>query len=66
MIDKARDYFGLLDLEKPTEAGGVLHVCIGDVFSPSETVAGRYAGEIYFKIGNAKIQNLACLFFPFC
>ncbi|XP_044497295.1 uncharacterized protein LOC123219406 isoform X3 [Mangifera indica] len=51
LIDKARDYFGLLDLEKPTEAGGVLHVCIGDVFSPSETVAGRYAGEIYFKIG---------------
>ncbi|KAJ0081509.1 hypothetical protein Patl1_11921 [Pistacia atlantica] len=64
LIDKARDYFGLSDLEKPTEAGGVLHVCIGDVFSPSETVPGGYAGEISIEICNVKIRIfLAFLFF---
>lgn len=49
LIDKVRDYFGLSDLEKPTETGGVLQVHIGDVFSPSEDASGRYAGEISFQ-----------------
>lgn len=48
LIDKVRDYFGLSDLEKPTETGGVLQVHIGDVFSPSEDASGRYAGGISF------------------
>ncbi|KAL6986559.1 hypothetical protein U1Q18_019916 [Sarracenia purpurea var. burkii] len=45
LIDKAREYFGLLDLEKHTPAGGILHVCVGDALSPSVNVPGGYAGN---------------------
>lgn len=38
---------GLSDLEKGTEAGGVLHVCVGDALSPSVTVPGGYAGKLF-------------------
>ncbi|KAK7323775.1 hypothetical protein VNO77_27266 [Canavalia gladiata] len=46
LIDKARDYFGLSNLEKTTEDGGILKVHIGDVFIPSEDLHGRYAGIV--------------------
>ncbi|XP_031287798.1 uncharacterized protein LOC116146527 isoform X2 [Pistacia vera] len=64
LIDKARDYFGLSDLEKPTEAGGVLHVCIGDVFSPSETVPGGYAGRKTSSILRLVKAIVLCVCFP--
>ena len=41
----AREYFGLLDIEKHTPAGGILRVCVGDALSPSVTVPGGYAGN---------------------
>lgn len=44
LIEKAREYLGLSDLEKHNEGGGVLEVHIGDVFSPSVTIPGGYAG----------------------
>jgi len=47
LIDKARDYFGLSDLEKTNEDGGILNVHIGDVFIPSENLHRRYAGESF-------------------
>jgi len=47
LIDKARDYFGLSDLEKTTDNGGVLNVHIGDVFITSEDFHQRYAGELF-------------------
>lgn len=47
LIDKARDYFGLSDLEKPTKDGGVLNIHIGDVFIPSENLHRKYAGESF-------------------
>jgi hypothetical protein len=47
LIDKARDYFGLSDLEKTTEDGGILNVHIGDVFVPSEDLHKRYAGQLF-------------------
>ncbi|CAN1166550.1 hypothetical protein LINPERHAP2_LOCUS26754 [Linum perenne] len=43
LIDKARMYFGLSDLEKNTPAGGCLHVCIGDALQSTENDYGRYA-----------------------
>ncbi|XP_048333869.2 uncharacterized protein LOC107421997 isoform X1 [Ziziphus jujuba] len=43
LIDKARVYFGLSDLEKHTQAGGVLNIHIGDAFSPSVNISGGYA-----------------------
>lgn len=42
-----RDYFGLSDLEKTTEDGGVLNIHVGDVFVPSKDFRGRYAGESF-------------------
>lgn len=55
LIDKVRDYFGLSDLEKPTETGGVLQVHIGDVFSPSEDASGRYAGIVVDLFSEGKV-----------
>lgn len=50
-----RDYFGLSDLEKPTETGGVLQVHIGDVFSPSKDASGRYAGIVVDLFSEGKV-----------
>ncbi|XP_059662070.1 uncharacterized protein LOC132308102 isoform X2 [Cornus florida] len=46
LIDKARDYLGLSDLEKHTQAGGILRVHVGDALSPSVNVPGGYAGIV--------------------
>ncbi|KAB1212909.1 putative spermidine synthase [Morella rubra] len=46
LIDKAREYLGLSDLEKRTVAGGILNVHIGDALSKSVNVSGGYAGII--------------------
>ncbi|KAM7525999.1 hypothetical protein LguiA_015901 [Lonicera macranthoides] len=46
VIDKAREYFGLSELEKHTQDGGVLHIHIGDALSPSVAVPGGYAGIV--------------------
>ncbi|KAK9078980.1 hypothetical protein SSX86_000649 [Deinandra increscens subsp. villosa] len=46
LIDKAREHFGLSDLEKHTECGGVLNVHIGDALSASTTISGGYAGIV--------------------
>ncbi|XP_058727693.1 uncharacterized protein LOC131599306 [Vicia villosa] len=55
LIDKARDYFGLSDLEKPTEDGGILNVHIGDVFVPSEDLHKRYAGIVVDLFSDGKV-----------
>ncbi|XP_021668420.2 uncharacterized protein LOC110656125 isoform X2 [Hevea brasiliensis] len=46
LIDKARQYFGLSDLEKHNMAGGILDIHIGDALRPSENDSGRYAGIV--------------------
>ncbi|XP_019443668.1 PREDICTED: uncharacterized protein LOC109347968 isoform X3 [Lupinus angustifolius] len=55
LIDKARDYFGLSDLEKATEEGGILNVHIGDVFIPSENLHGKYAGIVVDLFSDGKV-----------
>ncbi|CAJ2659048.1 uncharacterized protein LOC123900057 isoform X2 [Trifolium pratense] len=55
LIDKARDYFGLSDLEKTTEDGGILNVHIGDVFAPSEDLHKRYAGIVVDLFSDGKV-----------
>ncbi|XP_027340521.1 uncharacterized protein LOC113853971 isoform X2 [Abrus precatorius] len=55
LIDKARDYFGLSDLEKTTEDGGILKVHIGDVFIPSEDLQRRYAGIVVDLFSDGKV-----------
>ncbi|XP_061353955.1 uncharacterized protein LOC133298641 [Gastrolobium bilobum] len=55
LIDKARDLFGLSDLEKRTEDGGILNVHIGDVFVPSADLQGRYAGIVVDLFSDGKV-----------
>lgn len=46
LIDKARTYFGLSELEEQTEAGGRLEVRIGDAFSAAQSTSEGYAGIV--------------------
>ncbi|OEL37622.1 C-terminal binding protein AN [Dichanthelium oligosanthes] len=46
IIELSRNYFGMSDLEKPTESGGSLSVHIGDALSPSATIGGGFAGIV--------------------
>ncbi|XP_054816556.1 uncharacterized protein LOC129316254 [Prosopis cineraria] len=55
LIDKARDYFGLSDLEKPTKDGGILNVHVGDVFIPSEDLQRKYAGIVVDLFSDGKV-----------
>ncbi|CAN4075848.1 unnamed protein product [Withania somnifera] len=55
LIEKARQYLGLSDLEKHTESGGVLEVQIGDVFSPSVSIPGGYAGIVVDLFSDGKV-----------
>lgn len=55
LIEKAREYLGLSDLEKHTEGGGVLEVHIGDVLSPSVAIPGGYAGIIVDLFSDGKV-----------
>ncbi|XP_055819549.1 uncharacterized protein LOC129888630 [Solanum dulcamara] len=55
LIEKAREYLGLSDLEKHTQGGGVLEVHIGDVLSSSVTIPGGYAGIIVDLFSDGKV-----------
>ncbi|GAV80101.1 hypothetical protein CFOL_v3_23563 [Cephalotus follicularis] len=55
LIDQAREHLGLSDLEKPTEAGGMLHVHIGDALSPSGYVSRKYAGIVVDLFSDGKV-----------
>lgn len=55
LIDKARDYFGLSDLEKTNEDGGILNVHIGDAFIPSDDLHRRYAGIVVDLFSDGKV-----------
>ncbi|XP_062093024.1 uncharacterized protein LOC133798634 [Humulus lupulus] len=55
LIDKAREHFALSDLEKHTNAGGMLTVHVGDAFSPSINVTGRYAGVVVDLFSNGEV-----------
>uniref|UniRef100_A0A0D3DPG7 PABS domain-containing protein n=1 Tax=Brassica oleracea var. oleracea TaxID=109376 RepID=A0A0D3DPG7_BRAOL len=46
LIEKAREYMELSELEKLTSKGGSLRVLIDDALSLSEDVSGKYAGII--------------------
>lgn len=55
LIDKAREYLGLSDLERLTQAGGRLLVRIDDALSPLEDVSTKYAGIIIDLFSNGKV-----------
>ncbi|KAL1834676.1 hypothetical protein DCAR_0104889 [Daucus carota subsp. sativus] len=53
LIDKARVYLGLSDLEKHTKDGGIVHVHVGDAFAAS--IPGGYAGIVVDLFSNGKV-----------
>ncbi|XP_031093641.1 uncharacterized protein LOC115998259 [Ipomoea triloba] len=55
LIEKAREYLGLSDLEEHNEVGGALKVHIGDALSPSVAIPGGYAGIIVDLFSDAKV-----------
>ncbi|KAH0448327.1 hypothetical protein IEQ34_022127 [Dendrobium chrysotoxum] len=55
LIDIAREYFALSDLERCTQANGSLSVHIGDALSPSAEVEGGFAGIIVDLFSEGKI-----------
>jgi hypothetical protein len=57
LIEKARDYLGLSELEKPTSKGGRLCVHVDDALSPSQDVSGRYAGIIVDLFADGKVLD---------
>ncbi|TQE09989.1 hypothetical protein C1H46_004411 [Malus baccata] len=66
LIDKAREYLGLSDLEKQTQAGGILNVHIGDALSPSVNIPGGYAGEILVYMALCITRSTFFCFFGCC
>ncbi|MQL86287.1 hypothetical protein Taro_018809 [Colocasia esculenta] len=50
LIDKARKYFQLSDLEKHNHAGGFLSINVGDALSASVSVPGGFAGNMQIEI----------------
>ncbi|KAK2967430.1 hypothetical protein RJ640_022362 [Escallonia rubra] len=55
LIDKAREFLGLADLEKQTSGGGILNVHVGDALSPLTTVPGGYAGIVIDLFSEGKV-----------
>lgn len=56
LVDRARQFFGLSDLEKGNNgSGGVLRVCVGDALSPLASVEGGYAGILVDLFAGAKV-----------
>lgn len=55
LIDIAREYFALSDLENRTQAGGSLSIHVGDAFSPAAKVEGGFAGIIVDLFSDGKI-----------
>ncbi|KAK9095732.1 hypothetical protein Sjap_021229 [Stephania japonica] len=55
LIDKAREYLGLCNLERSNQVGGVLCVHVGDALSPSATVPGGFAGIVVDLFSDGKI-----------
>ncbi|KAK9161909.1 hypothetical protein Syun_002811 [Stephania yunnanensis] len=55
LIDKAREYLGLCNLERCNQVGGVLCVHVGDALSPSATVPGGFAGIVVDLFSDGKI-----------
>eukprot|EP00252_Welwitschia_mirabilis_P013753 TRINITY_DN3029_c0_g1_i1.p1 TRINITY_DN3029_c0_g1~~TRINITY_DN3029_c0_g1_i1.p1 ORF type:complete len:353 (-),score=72.70 TRINITY_DN3029_c0_g1_i1:131-1189(-) len=55
LVDMARAYLGLAELEKQTTNSGVLHVYIGDALSPSATIPGGFSGIVVDLFADGKV-----------
>ncbi|XVE98971.1 hypothetical protein REPUB_Repub03eG0155800 [Reevesia pubescens] len=57
LIDKAREYFGLSNLERCNKIDGGLQVHIDDVFSPIQHLPAGYAGIIIDLFSDGKVLS---------
>ncbi|KAK8371000.1 hypothetical protein V6Z12_A01G215100 [Gossypium hirsutum] len=57
LIDKAREYFGLSNLEKCNDVGGQLQVHIDDAFSHEQHRPSGYAGIIIDLFSDGKVLS---------
>ncbi|XVE62098.1 hypothetical protein DITRI_Ditri06bG0092100 [Diplodiscus trichospermus] len=57
LIDKAREYFGLSNLERNNKVGGRLQVHVDDAFSPVQHLPARYAGIIIDLFSDGKVLS---------
>lgn len=55
LVDKARQFFGLSNLEKGNDSRGILRIRVGDALSSSASVAGGYAGIVVDLFSDAKV-----------
>ncbi|KAL9234073.1 hypothetical protein vseg_008985 [Gypsophila vaccaria] len=55
LVDRARQFFSLSELETENASGGVLHVHVGDALSPTASVPDGYAGIVVDLFSNAKV-----------
>ncbi|CAA0407546.1 unnamed protein product [Arabidopsis thaliana] len=57
LIEKARDYLGLSELEIPTSKGGRLCIHVDDALSPCQDDSKRYAGIIVDLFADGKVLD---------
>ncbi|XVF56354.1 hypothetical protein PTKIN_Ptkin06aG0113200 [Pterospermum kingtungense] len=57
LIDKAREYFGLSNLERCNEIGGGLQVHVADCFSPIQHLPAGYAGIVVDLFSDGKVLS---------
>ncbi|EFH41603.1 hypothetical protein ARALYDRAFT_330935 [Arabidopsis lyrata subsp. lyrata] len=57
LIEKARNYLGLSELEIPTSKGGRLCIHVDDALSPSQDDSKRYAGIIVDLFADGKVLD---------
>ncbi|EOA15142.1 hypothetical protein CARUB_v10028518mg [Capsella rubella] len=57
LIEKARNYLGLSELEIPTSKGGRLSIHVDDALSHSQDDSGRYAGIIVDLFADGKVLD---------
>ncbi|KAK9705501.1 hypothetical protein RND81_07G061800 [Saponaria officinalis] len=55
LIDRARQFFGLSEIESENEHDGILFVNIGDALSPLASIEHGYAGIVVDLFSNAKV-----------
>ncbi|KAH9607665.1 hypothetical protein KSS87_011634 [Heliosperma pusillum] len=55
LVDRARQFFGLSELEKANTSGGILEIHVGNALSRMASIEGGYAGIVVDLFSDAKV-----------
>ncbi|KAH9607663.1 hypothetical protein KSS87_011632 [Heliosperma pusillum] len=55
LVDRARQFFGLSELEKANNSSGILKIYVGDALSRMASIEGGYAGIVVDLFSDAKV-----------